>query len=311
MRGRQRIAWFGLLIFWLLNGCLSSTKLTPSMASTSVTAGSPVITPLPSPRSTAILPSTAAILELGRLLAANGGCSLPCVWGITPGVSSLADAEAVLRPMGSIASYPYSESASSTAIEVVYPESGLGVYARVTALAEGATNRVEEIRFGLRALRSSQGSFQGVYDSPDLMHRMQYYMASGILDRYGAPEKVLISTQSRPSGHESGVTDFSLLLLYPDLGMLVRYSTTMAPVGEDIRGCFTSPDAEFWLYPSGRSKGFMQALEDTFWTQFAPGRFKTLQSATSLSVEGFYQAFREPATHCIVSPADLWPAPDP
>jgi len=39
--------------------------------------------------------------------------------------------------------------------------------------------------------------------------------------------------------------------------------------------------------------------------------WKPIEEATNMSLEEFYQAFREPTDKCIETSAKLWPTPEP
>src|SRR3990172_6047576 len=54
----------------------------------------PTLTPVWTPRPT--LAEAEAAQALRDLIMTNGGCGLPCVWGLTPGETTWRDAEAIL-----------------------------------------------------------------------------------------------------------------------------------------------------------------------------------------------------------------------
>jgi hypothetical protein len=64
----------------------------------------------------------------------------------------------------------------------------------------------------------------GVYDSDLFQQRFQPYTLSGILSMLGIPASVEISTDGGPA-RDRNVPRLYVLLLYPDQGVLVRYTT--------------------------------------------------------------------------------------
>src|SRR6185436_4057409 len=95
-----------ILILILAAGCIQVTNevVTPSLGSSVFPTMTPTLTLNPTNTSTIVptLPAEGAWTKLLELLANNGGCRLPCLWGITPGKSTYKEAQAILTPLRSI-----------------------------------------------------------------------------------------------------------------------------------------------------------------------------------------------------------------
>lgn len=265
------------------------TTTTPSITSAPVThLGSNVIPTLP------VDQANSRLLEL---LANNGNCQLPCIWGITPGESTFGDAQSILMPLSSISSFTdlttspgdisptYVEGDSRLSIRLAFPFSTTGV--------------IEHVVFQLGTTSVSN----------EFGEQITYYMLPNILREYGNPTTVMLSTMAKlPSSGSPG--GFKILLLYPDQGMLVNYTTQMQMSGENIMGCPSNAHVELELYPPGQADLFFDLLEPSGWTQIIQNTYKPLDEATSMSQEDFYRFFSQPTDECILTPANLWPIPD-
>lgn len=84
----------------------------PSYTSSPTAVPTPTVTPLPVGTATwtpvPTLAPAAALEALLRLYSTNGGCELPCWWGITPGATTWAEARTKLAPLGRL-SGPWGE----------------------------------------------------------------------------------------------------------------------------------------------------------------------------------------------------------
>ena len=90
---------------------------------------------------------------------------------------------------------------------------------------------------------------------------------------------------------------------------MVNYTTQMHLVGANVRGCPPNAHVEMELYPPGSSDSFFELLKQTDWA-VKMNDYKPLEEVTSMSVQEFYDTFREPTNKCIDTPAKLWPTPE-
>jgi hypothetical protein len=244
------------------------------------------------------------------LLANNGGCQLPCLWGITPGASSFQEAQTILVPLSSLSYSVDLNPPGPGGIAPRYTEGDIEIYTRVGFLANQDGAIINRIGFIAEAHRPiKEGGYNDVFDSNFFGGKVIAYTLRYILSEQGAPSSVMIATLGGPltRGETGG---FDILLLYPDQGILVNYTTQMQLIGTHVRGCPANAHIEMELYPPGDPNFFFSSLEQTKWGR-TRGGYQPLEEATSMSVEEFYETFRNPTDQCLETPASIWPTPEP
>ncbi len=294
-------------------GTLPSPTPTP-LASTSTLAYTTTPNPTDTPTSIPTLTTKQAGSQLLELLGRNGGCHLPCLWGITPGKSVYQEAFTVLTPLGSISKltdlFP-----SPGAINPRYDEGDMSL---VTNLDFAYSNDgiVNSIYFQAREFERGNpddaSALKIIFDSPIFGERLRPYMLPNILTEHGIPKTVLILTDGGPELGKN-IPGFYILLFYPDQGILVKYTTSRQVVDGKVLGCLANAQVELDLYPAGDADLFSEHISQSRWSSLwpelpadSPG-WKTIEEATSMTLEQFYEAFKEPSDRCIEAPVDLWP----
>ena len=285
---------------------LSTLTPTPTLTLAPTYTSTPSTTPTVIPT----LPVEAARIRLLDLLANNGNCSLPCLWGITPGESTFQDARIILEPLSSISDFT-DFSPGPGAIDPIYTIGDLMIYTTIRFITYPATEIVSYIIFEARALKEMIGEsgVEDVFDSRVFGERLSLYMLPRILSQYGRPSSVLLSTLAEFPDSRYGQGHFQILLLYPDQGILVHYTTEMSVVGANVIGCPSNAHIELELYPSGNGESFLDNLEPS-WQNEIQNNYKPLEEVTSMSTDDFYQLYRQPTNECLVTPSNLWPVPE-
>lgn len=310
-----------LMILSWVSSCIDSSNSirssTPDPSSTQPIATAPtdptVVAStdqtLPSPTGVPPLSIEEARSRLLDLLRNNGGCKLPCFWGITPGKSLFREVSTILMPLASISDFTSFESGLGAIYPDYYIEDDLKIKLNVSLIADVDNQRVNSINFMAGVLKREGNVANDVFDSPYLVEHLSYYLLPTILTQYGEPSQLMLSTMAKLSS--TGVPGgFKILLLYPDHGMLVNYTMQMQPSGEDIMGCPSNSHVEFELYPPGDADSFFDLLERSGWTQIIQKTYKPLDEATSVSQEDFYRIFSQQTDECIRTPANIWPVPN-
>lgn len=321
-----------LLIVMLLSGCgrqTSNDKTLPPPSSNpplnTVLTSTPSLvlasSPTPSAMPTAVstLSAEKARVKLLNLLSTNGHCQLPCLWGITPGESKYPEFQAALMPLSSISDLT-AFKADGGAINPLYIEGDLILNTRVSFLIESQI--VKRISFAAseeKKITTPEGGigFAEVFDSVDFGRRASYFMLPHVLTEQGRPDAVVISTLASPVTRTNStiVGGFDTVLLYPGQGLLVHYTTQMQLDGEKVRGCMANAHVELELYPSGERDSFAEYLASTKWAGMWPVPnnlyWKPIENATTMTLDQFYETFRQPTEKCIETPASLWPTPGP
>jgi hypothetical protein len=157
--------------------------------------------------------------------------------------------------------------------------------------------------------QGGESSFQDVYDSPNFGDQVDYYRLNQVLNTYGRPSMVLPFTWGEIPTPRYGQGNFKLILLYPEQGIAAQYTTEMRVLGKNVEGCLANAHVEMDLFPPGNADAFDETLAPTAWKERLT-YYKSLQEATSLSIDDFYQIYRQPTDKCLVTPANVWPVPE-
>lgn len=302
-----------LIVF--VSSCTPSTEnaTNPSPVIRTVPAGSATSTLIPvvndTPTAIPTLPVEEASKRLLDLLANNGDCRFPCLWGIVMGKSTYQEAQVILSSLSSISELT-SFTPEGGAIFPVYKQVDLEIYVTVGFLTNPSDGIVNHIAFNTEARRLVKDSgYENAFDSKFFGEKASAYALSHVLSEQGTPSSVMIATAGGPLTR-GGTGGFAILLLYPDQGILVNYTTQMHLIGTNVRGCPVNAHIEMELYPMGSTDSFFEMLEQTDWA-IKFDYYKPLEEVTSMSINEFYQTFRESTEKCIETPANLWATPEP
>lgn len=292
----------------------STETMLPTLARTTTD------TPTPSSTLTAIptLPTEDARKKWFELLATNGGCRLPCLWGITPGKSSYQEARNILSPLSSVAE-TYSDPFTLNGVSMgsatpLYVEGNLHLNNRVAywyddnGLVNYIAFRVLEEKVPID-VNGDWISKTPIYGLPAFIQRTEYYSLSHLLSEQGVPDSVLIYTSGQ--SNRGGSIEIDIAVFYPNHGIWAQYDTYVNEfdIENVINICPLYTHIEMKLYPPGNPEKFYKLLEQTDW-QYEKGGFKTIEEAASMSIQEFYQTFRNPTDQCFQTPVKIWPPPN-
>ncbi len=257
-----------------LEPTLVATRL-PSETSTATHEAKPASTSVPDGGNT-----------LTNLLRSNGDCLLPCWWGIMPGETSWTSAEALLKPLSSRI-VPFNQG--SYVVYFAYHDTTQNDPA-------GLLSSLFAVREQTVQLLSSNGKTGGSY------------VPSQILTEYGPPDQVWLQTaNSSRDGH----LGFLMTLFYGKLGFLLRYGSEGVVDGTDIASCISNHGTSLRLvaWSSELDLDYREAMAIGSSSSIVTDDLD-LETATGLSLEQFYKAFREEGSEvCLRTPQVLWPNP--
>lgn len=283
-----------------VNTVIPTSTLLPTLANT--------------PTTIPTLPPELARARLLDLLFNNSNCRLPCLWGITPGKSAYQDAQNILTPLTSIA-YPMllNLSSSPSNINLSFSEEDTEIDTNLRFLYgnDGIVSRIGfQVRVSKKVAASGSGWMsQDIFDSKTFGEQVRAYMLPQVLTEQGVPAAVLLQTAGTLVKDSGG---FRILLFYPEQGLLIYYETQMKIIGDKVQGCFANAHVEMELFPSGDLESFSNNLDSTYWADLWPPPvndnpfWKPIDKATSMSLNQFYEIFRQPTDKCIETPASIW-----
>jgi hypothetical protein len=148
-----------------------------------------------------------------------------------------------------------------------------------------------------------------IFGDPSFVDFFEIFTLPQILTTYGKPSEVLISLSAHftPNWHP-----FDILLIYPEVGIFVEYTAWREPTDDMIIGCPLKAHITMWLVSPGNEAPYDEILSGmTEWNFISPdfSEYKSIEEATSMTLDEFYQIFKHPSDTCLETPAELWPDP--
>ena len=275
--------------------------LTPVLITTSKTTSTPTRTVTWTPRST--LPpdeSKALVLEL---LKTNGGCRLPCWWGITPGKTSWNEAKAYLSTFAaSIEKFIEKEPKNFQdrlityyALFSVFEDTGLSVdrgKLPVNFIVSPKDEKVDVILTGIIIpVRNALADF----GEPDFI----WFQSSG--ESY--PTTI-------PPQYDLGLTYLQkgIMFTYSSDG---HFSETERTTLEICQNEFPT-EASVFLWSPQQAESYHDVIVPKLLGFFnGTSRLYGLDEVANMDTAQFYENYLEPnATDCIVTHINIWPDPD-
>jgi hypothetical protein len=275
------------------------TQKTPTLLLPQATnSPSPTISPSPLPTS-AIIPTLApdeALNSLLQLIKTNGNCELPCWWGVTPGISTGSDIYSVFSPFTGIADGGYLPVTDPRSIEFKLLIDSFTIYLNIDFRPVGNSGPKGIIRVKIQQLN---GSKYAPY--ADVFSR---YSLQNILSVYGQPTDVGLIADLHKFDPTSA-TSFDTYLSYPEKGIYLRYTTLADEVpGNKIRSCPSEAFVYLWLMSPDENNS-NQALLTSMNMEWGYSR-TSLEDATQMSIDQFYEIFKKSSNQCLESPKAIW-----
>lgn len=269
-----------------------TVTLRPSKTATITLTPTIVLSPTSSATPLPTLEVAEAQKKLNFMVYQNGGCELPCWWGIVPGMTRQDDFINVMntfvtRIENTAFSYE-TKMASRTTIYYKF-ENQSDLHAFEVLSVDGIVQRVDAYS--------------------DVTER---FTLANILRNYGKPEEILLATEP---ASPTGDVPFSLILFYPEKGILAHF---YAEFGGRIKGDYVSICPQYllpalYLWPSGnpqQSELEKQSLIESiniYYTNYNGKKYKSLEAVSEFSIDKFYAMFQQKnTTSCITTEAEQW-----
>jgi hypothetical protein len=235
----------------------------------------PTRTPTPTPLPTRTTDEQRALMV--EMLETNGGCELPCWWGVTPGQS---DWQAVRD---------YFQTHRLWTLDMPHPDR-LFDYCIGFDFSE-KDGLVESIEVNSEVFRGAT--------SERFARDWRCYSPDQILNRYGVPSQVYL--QLVPLIERDSPVYYVLNLVYDELGFYITYLGPATDEPPTMRFCPRFQEVtQIGLYLKSPQPG--QSIMGS------AVRMRTLEEATGMDVATYYETFGDPASEvCLESPSDIWP----
>jgi hypothetical protein len=280
-----------------LDAELSQASPAPSLTTTSIPASPTRLIEIPSPTatSTSVPPTLTPLPPIpteefrayaSDLLKTNGGCRLPCLWGIVPGETTWPEAYQFLATFSFVSQTPELKTGYATAkfdspIEVDY----IGSLTYSIQVIDGI---VESIDF---------------YNWPELY---SWHSLTNVLKEYGPPDDVALYTEGKQM---NGSRIAMLVLFYKDRSFMVDYVSfrDLKAVGDKVLFC---PDGDYsfmYLWSNNLNYSFGEALS-IFIEPSTSVTPRPLLEVSDMDIQTFYQLFQNPNSDaCIETDLEAWP----
>jgi hypothetical protein len=311
------------IVILVLNGCTSTITGNHLIPTPTLTKGifipstspSPYLLPSPSPsptfKSIPILGQEDAHQYILGLTRTNASCILPCLWGITPGISTTIDARNVLLPLSGIAEYPDLALNGTGESEFRYPVSEDELMFRIMYFTKSDSLTINALIFSTKAILNNPKPTEKLnfYESNLYQKLVSRYTLNDILSTYGIPSEVIVLVKIYDF-EPNTPSIFDLRILYPEKGIFAQYYSILEQKGDNYLGCPSKADISLYLIPSGNGNSYQQILPSisSEWIQYkSPDDYKSnLADVTHMSIENFYQTFKSPTNSCLESPISKW-----
>lgn len=248
------------------------SSATPSQPATAPTFSPPTWTPRPTlsptwtPRPT-LSPDSVRALITG-LLSNNGGCRLPCWWGITPGRTTWQEARSFLETMSPeiIVLRDGAYGITYENLPLSLSDSGVG----------GATVHVD----------------QGIVQT---IRTAVYYPLEQVLQEYGKPNEIWVYADTQTINR---YIPYTIALFYQDHGFLAVYEGT-AEKEKRVEICPRRIDgiqSPWFLWNPALPVSFTEAGRTVllFVDKPSEGPFRPLQDVSELDVDTFFNIYVSP-----------------
>jgi len=307
---------------------ISITTLSCSNSSIPLTETNPTVDLSPIPNTPTVIipiPSDAESKEVAlNLLKNNGDCDLPCIWGLTPGITTSVERQKILASYGEFSDPDFAMSGSGSDLSENPGGFGIGLTKEQVEIFVGLNYYETENHIEILTLVSgAQQDQKYVYGNISYSSLLEYYTLPQLLTTYGVPSDVLVLAFPYNVFSKADYEPFSLVVIYSDLGIMAEYisptewigemvelPTPGLSVGEIARGCPSQSRITIrtWdvkmniLIKKIASIAAGEGISETAYDYFLP-----IQDATFMSVDDFYNTFKEPNNEqCIELSSRFW-----
>lgn len=258
------------------------------------------------------------------LLGNNGGCRLPCLWGLTPGQTDIPSLNDFMAQFGNLASPDVYISTDNFGelggFSLSHRENSVHIGTGFSYYKNSKNTRLELLGMYGSALYELgkdpdwlSPEVSPLYGDASFNQAFEYYMLPQILSNYGQPTQVLLAPfPDDPDRSDITWHPFILVLLYPEEGIFVEYVSPRETAGNNFIGCPSKSHISLavWSPESGLALEYVIQKAGSEINELNKEYFKPVEEATTLSLADFYQKFKNPEnTDCLETSKKLWTSP--
>lgn len=233
--------------------------------------------------------------NLTMLLESNGGCELPCWWGITPGESTFEAVKSSFEPLGFRIEDNWLGSQTFYGFDIDFEEES-------------------EV---IQSMQVSGSYAKEIQDANAFIKDWEPYSLYNVLNRYGLPTGVKVYYPFRPDpGSEAA---FNLFVFYEALGIVINYVGDATDVnGGKSRACPALAEVftiNLFLYQPGKISNVLETIIPPETVDFIAGPetvydLISWEQATDTTLESFYETFRQPDSEACFDFRRYWTSND-
>jgi hypothetical protein len=267
----------------------ATPTFTPTSAPSPVLTSPPLLTPLPT------LSSTQVEEKLRLWIAGAFDCLLPCWGGITPGVTTWPEARQVIEQISGFATVNVSENISCEFGAC----NGIAWSLYPSTLAEGAfytklpENTVHLIHIDIQ----NEGNAQKI-------NLLRNIGLQEVFNWYGLPPIFLLTVETDLAENRF----MKLVLIYPERQSIIRYTKNTELVDGNVTNCGQDHQIEMIILDNKEKLATLDAIANAVETRdlHIDERYKTVEEATGVSANTFFETFSTEGDACISTPVDMW-----
>lgn len=282
----------------LTTAVIPTASLTPTKRTSPSSTSAPQETPT-APSSPAVMPTLTLVPSLPvreaearvhELLENNGGCRLPCWWGITPGKTTVRAVLSSLYALRDIANaFLFDELGGGMVVTV--PQNDVLMNISVTIREQKSDPHPEIIKgltVNLNPYPANKDESTATFPPPSYAQQY-YYTLPYLLSTYGPPSNVATMA-------DVDAGQYLLYLDYHATGWTAQLEMPLERRGNLVGGCpVETYSTTLWLWsPDNPEK---QVLIGSPY----------IDETNSLTLEDFYQQFKDFSnTRCLEAPLDVY-----
>jgi hypothetical protein len=228
-----------------------------------------------------------------KIFENNGGCQLPCVWGITPGKTKFGELNETLFSLGYVARFPVDDNLFHYDLIITDPDF-LDPYGNqelgVSFICDETI--VHEISISSNNIKPPSDT-----------------SLAGLLSTFGKPDEILLHFSPIPP---FGNPSYSIVLFYKQIGLLVNFHSEIERVGNDlffcpqeVLGLYHLPIPVYHMWSPSETK-MLSDLHHIFYDNLVFTKIEELFALLDTNI--FYETYLDPVTdRCFIIPIDSLP----